>query len=97
MIAGADDGVKVAWRSAVGSSVSLAGNADALAVARAGLDADLERLGVRDRAFAVARGAGGQILSGSVAARALDIELHAAAGLGDLSGTVALRTLARRF
>ena len=70
------------------------GNADALPIARSGLDADFERLGVRNRAFAVTGRTRRQILAGAVAARTLDVELHASAGLGDLPGAIALGTFA---
>src|SRR5437762_959819 len=42
-------------------------------------------------------GAGGQILSRTVAARALDIKLHATAGLRNLSSAVAFRTFSWRL
>ena len=47
------------------------------------------------RAVAVAGGAGVLHPAGATAARALDIELHAAAHLGNLAGAMALRTLLR--
>src|SRR5271165_2762830 len=92
-----DDHVQVPGHSAVRASIPLAWQANALPVARAGFDANLQRLAVGDGTLAVADRAGGQILPGPVAARTLHIELHPAAGLRDLSTTAALRTFARRF
>src|SRR5258708_23045733 len=53
--------------------------------------------GPRHRALTVARWTDRYILARPVAPGTLHIELHAAAGLRDLPGSVALRTLARRF
>ena len=75
--AGADDQVKVAGRAAVESGVALAGEANALAVAGAGLDAEFEGLGAVDDAFAMAVGAGVLHFAAAATARALDVELHA--------------------
>src|ERR1700752_2468843 len=97
VVAGADDGVEIAGSSAMRSGVAFSGQADALAVASAGLDAHFERFGIGDRAFAVTGRAHRQILSGPMAARALHIELHAAAGLGDLPAAAALGTFAWRL
>src|SRR5579872_3394761 len=97
VIPGTDDGVKIAGRAAVSSGVAFAGNADALAVAGAGLDADFEGLGMCDCTFPVACRARRQILPGAVTARTLNVELHAPAGLCDLSGAVAFGTFAGRF
>ena len=88
-----DDEVEIARRRAFGAGVALAGQADALAVARAGLDAELQRLAARDHAGAVAGGAGVLHLAAAAAARALDVELHAAAHLRHLAGAVALGAL----
>ena len=62
-----------------------------------GLDANLKRFGLFEGAFAVAGGAGSYVLAGAVAARTGDVELHASAGLSDLTGTAALRASARQF
>ncbi len=97
VVAGADDRVEISGDSAMCSSIAFTGQANALAVARACLDANFERFGLRDRAFTVAGRAGRQILSGAVAAGALHVELHASAGLRDLARTVALRTFAGSF
>src|SRR4051812_43816758 len=97
MIAGADDRVEIAGSASMGSGIAFAGETDTLAIAGTGLDPDFERFGMRDRAFAVARGARGQIFSGAVAARALNVELHASASLRDLTGAVAFRTFAWGF
>ena len=90
---GSNDDVEIAGRAAVGTGVAFAGETDALTVAGSGLDANFERLGLRHRAFAVAGGAGRQILAGTMAAGTLDVELHPSAGLRDLSGAVAFGTL----
>src|SRR5579871_1218511 len=79
------------------SRISFAGKTDALAVAGTGLDANFERLSFRNRAVTVAGRASRQVFSGSVTARTLDVELHTPAGLRNLAGTVALRTLAGSF
>src|SRR5215472_5587281 len=79
------------------SSIAFARHPDALAVARARLDSDLKWFGFRHRALTVASGAGSQVLSSPMAAWTLDIELHSAAGLSDLSCAIAFRTLARSF
>ena len=85
MRAGFDDQEEVAVGASVGAGVALAGEADALAVAGAGLDAELERLAAGDDAGSVAGGAGVGDFTGASAARALDVELHASAHLGDLA------------
>src|SRR5215469_2127029 len=97
MISGADDGIEIAGGAAMGTRVAFAGDANALSVASAGLDADFERLGMRDRAVTVAGWAGREIFAGAVAAWALDVELHASTGLRDLAGAVALGAFARGF
>ncbi len=91
--AGAHDEKKIAGRAAVDAGVALALQADALAVARAWLDAKLDRLGAGDSALAVAGGAVVRDVAGAVAARAGDVELHAAAHLRHLAGAVALGAL----
>ena len=56
--AGLDDQVEVAGGAAAGAGVAFAGEADALAVAGSGLDAELERLAAGDDSFAAAGRAG---------------------------------------
>ena len=90
MRAGAHDEEEVAGRAAIHAGVAFALQADALAVARAGLDAEFDGLCFGNGAFAVAGGAVVRGAAGSVAARAGDVELHAAAHLRDLAGAVAL-------
>ena len=58
VVGGPDDHVKIAGLSSVGPRVALAGEADTLAVARAGLDADFERFCPFDRTLAMAIGTG---------------------------------------
>src|SRR5712692_2123661 len=74
--------------------VALARNTDTLAITGAGLDAHLRRLRPLDRAFAVAGGAGRDVLAGAVAAGTGHIELHPAPSLGDLTFPAALRASA---
>ena len=64
-----------------------------LAVARASLDAELQRFTLGNHTLAIAGGANILDLAGAVAAWALNVELHAAAHLGYLAGAVALRAL----
>ena len=97
MVSSADNHVEIPGWSSMRSGVAFAGNANALAVARARLYANLERFGLFDGAFAVAGGAGGNVLAGAMAARTGDVELHASAGLRDLAGAAALRASARQF
>src|SRR5712692_3617308 len=70
--------------------VALARNTDTLAIAGARLDAHLQRLRPLDCAFAVAGGAGRDVLARAVAAGTGHIELHPTPGLGDLTFPAAL-------
>ena len=54
----ADDDIEIAGRSAMTSSVALAGNPYALAIAGAGFSAHFERLSAADDAFPVTHRAG---------------------------------------
>ena len=91
----AHDQVEVARRAAVQPRIALALQPDPLAVARARLDAELHRLGAVHHAFAVAGRAVVRNAPGPIAARAGDVEFHAAAHLRHLAGAVALRALHR--
>src|SRR5262249_9352036 len=95
MLADANNNEQVARAARVGACVAFAGNANALAVARARLHPHLQRLGALHQAFPVAYRAGVLRLAGAMATRAGDVELHAAAGLGDMAAAVALRTRRR--
>ena len=97
MLFGADDGVQIAGGSAVRAGVAFARQPNALAVASAGFDAYFQGLGFAEAAFSVTGGAGRNVFSGAVAARALHIELHTSAGLRDLAAASTLRTLSRSF
>ena len=97
VLAGANNHKEVAGGTAVGSGVAFAGNANALAVARAGFDAYFERFRSLDRAFPVAGRAGRDVLAGSMAARTLHVKFHPPAGLRDLPRSVALGALAGLF
>src|SRR5579863_175264 len=97
VISGANDHIEVAGRSSMGSGVAFAGNANALAVARASLDTDFKRFGLFYSSFAMTGAAGCYVFSSAVAARAGRIELHAPPGLRDLATPAALGTRAWRF
>src|SRR5947209_10089107 len=97
MLAGAHNYVKIAGRPAMRSGVAFAGQANALPIARARLDAHRERISTIDHAFAAADIADGARMSGAAAARAGNIELHASGGLGHLAGALALGTDAWGF
>jgi hypothetical protein len=58
MLSGADDYIEVARRPPVHSGIALAREADALAVARARLDANFQRFGALHGAFPVAHRTG---------------------------------------
>src|SRR6266404_4997201 len=92
MLADLHDDVEIARRPAIQSRIAFACDAYALAVARARLNADLERFGAHDHALTVACRTDALRLAGAVAAWALHVELHASAGLRDLSTAVALGT-----
>src|SRR5579863_4889183 len=97
VVAGADDDVQIAAWTAAKSRVTFPAQPDALAIASPGLDPHFERFGALYRTFAMADRAGGNVLAGSVAAGAGNVELHTPALLRDLSGAVALGALPRRF
>src|SRR5581483_5815839 len=82
----ANDEVKVAGGRPFGARIAHAGEADPLPVARAGLDAKFKRLVTRSDARAVARGTSVLHLAAAAAPWALDVELHASAGLLHLAG-----------
>src|SRR5712671_1051173 len=97
MLPGSDDHVKITGGPSLLPSIALTGDSDTLPISRSCLDAHLERFCPRHRTLTVARGADGHILPRSMAPRTLHVELHAATGLRDLAGPVALRTFTRRF
>src|SRR5215469_10844950 len=92
MTSGANDDVEIAGRAPVLPSIALARNANPLPVARACLDANLERFGAADHAFTVARRANGNILSAAVALRAdprlLDVAAAPATRANVLAGDI---------
>src|SRR5260370_3151307 len=94
MALGSNNRVQIARRPSVRPGISFAGKTNALPIASPSLDANFERLGLGYCAFAVAGWTRCQILTCSVTARTLDIELHPPTRLGDLSGAVAFGTLA---
>src|SRR5256885_12957045 len=81
--------VEIAGRAAACAGISFARQANALAVARAWLDAHLQRLSVVHHAFATAHAANRPRFAGAIAARASDIELHVAGFLRDLPFAIA--------
>src|SRR5262249_7301393 len=91
MLTGANHDVQIAGTRAHRAGIASSGEANALAVTRARLDADLQRLAALHASFAVTRRTHATILATSAAARAWHIELHAAALLRDLALAVALR------
>src|SRR5581483_8625158 len=92
MLADTNDHVQIARGAAPSSGVAFSGQANALTIASAGLDAHFQRLGAADSAVAAAGRASRDVLACPIAAWAGHVELHAAAGLRDLAGAVALRT-----
>jgi len=97
MIPRADNHVEIPSRAAVQPGIAFTRNSNALSVAGARLDSHFKRLGVLDCPFAMANRACGDILPGTVAARASHVELHAPTRLRNLSTSSALRALAGRF
>src|SRR5262245_55801859 len=94
MLAGADNDVEISWWAAIGAGISFSRDAYALAVARARLYADLQRLRAFHHAPAVAGRTRVLRLACSTAARACHVELHAPAGLGHRAFAAAFRTRA---
>ena len=97
MVSRANNHKEIACRAAVGSSITFPRQTYALAIPSPCFDSDFQRFSVRDRAFAVAGGTHCEILAGTVAARALHVELHASTRLGNLARAVALGTFAGSF
>src|SRR5690349_3421524 len=91
MVGGPDNDVQVAGRAAMRARVPLAGQAYALSVAGSGLDANFHGLRPAHDAISAAGGAGGDVFTRTVTARARHVEFHTAASLGDLSAAVTLR------
>src|SRR4051794_28600100 len=96
MRANLNNEVKVTRGAPIRARIAAPCQPDTLAIARAGLDAKLERLASRDDALATAGRTCILHLACAVAARALDVELHPPARLRHLAGAVTLRTLHRR-
>src|ERR1019366_5907832 len=97
VLADADDDVEVADPASPQAGIAFARDANALPVAGSALKADLERIGALDPAFAVADGAGRNVLPRPMASGTGDVELHPSARLLDRALAVALRTLPRSF
>src|SRR5579883_614096 len=95
MLARTHDNVKIAGGRSHCAGIATARQANALAIARARLDAHLQRLAALDAAFAVACMAHGTVPAAAPAARTGHVELHAATFLRDDTFAVALRTFAR--
>src|SRR5215469_3935635 len=79
-----DDEIQITWGSAVHARVALACQANPLPIPRSRLDPKLQRLPLRQHAFAMAGRAGVLHLTGSPTPWALDIELHPSAHLRHL-------------
>ena len=97
MIPNPNNHVKIARHSAMRPGIPFSRNADPLPIARSRLDADFQRFSPLHRPFPMAHRAIGDILSRPMTSRTLRIELHAPAGLRNLTAASALRTLAWRF
>src|SRR5207244_6034568 len=97
MVTGADNDIEVSGWAAVQPGIALTRNSNALSIAGACLDSHFKGLGALDCPFAMADRAGGNVLSGAVAARASHVELHASTGLFDRPLALTLRTYARGF
>src|SRR2546422_3256338 len=97
MVTGTDNDVEVSGWTAVQPGIAFTRNSNALSIAGAGLDSHFKGLGALDCPFAIADRAGGNVLSGAVAARASHVELHASTGLFDRPLALTLRTYARRL
>src|SRR5271167_4985072 len=97
MLARAHDDVEIACGCAHRAGIAAARKTNALTVARASLDADLERLGALHAALAVTHVAHRAVLAAAAAARARHVELHAAALLRNLSFPFAFRADAWTF
>src|SRR6185312_7231285 len=91
VLAHANDDVKIARRAALRPCIAFAGDANALAIARAGFYADFQRLCALHCAFAMAHRARRLHLASATATRASNVELHAATGLRNMPASVALR------
>src|SRR5205807_10228180 len=97
MVTGTDNDVEVSGWAPVQPGIAFTRNSNALSIAGAGLDSHFKGLGALDCPFAMADRAGGNVLSGAVAARASHVELHASTGLFDRPLALTLRTYARRL
>src|SRR5260370_4528326 len=91
MVSRAHNNVEIARLPAVQSRVAFARQANTLAIARARLDANRDGLGAGHDSFALANVALRAVMTGASAARTGHVELHASAGLCDLSFAAALR------
>src|ERR1019366_1297650 len=97
VLADADDDVEVADPASPQAGIAFARDANALPVAGSALNADLQRIGALDAAFAVARRAGRNVLARPMASGTGDVELHPAARLLDRPLAMTLKTLPRRL
>src|SRR5215471_8193481 len=95
MLARANDDVQISSRAAHRSGVSTPLQPDSLAIARACLNSNLDRLVALHPGLAVTNRADRAVLSATSTASAGNFELHAATLLRDRSLAVTLSTLAR--
>src|SRR5208337_3364694 len=97
VLADADDHIEIADATSAQPGIAFTRDPNALPVAGSGLDANLQRIGALDAAFAMTDRAGRNIFARPMAARASDIEFHPPAGLLNRPFAVALRTYPRSF
>src|SRR6266481_125600 len=96
MLADAHNQVEIALGAAIQPGISLARNADALAVTRARLHPNFQWLGALDNPGTVADLTNTLRFARPMAARTFHVELHACAGLRDLPFALAFGADARR-
>src|SRR5262249_42218360 len=96
MLAGADNDIEVARLTAVRPGVTLSRDANALTVPRTRLHPHFERLRVLHDSFAVADRTRGLGLARAIAGRTRHVELHAPAGLRNMSFAAARGASPRR-
>jgi hypothetical protein len=97
MVSDANDHVKIARWTRVRTGIAFSGKTDSLPIPCAGLNAHFQWFSPLNGPFAMTRRTIRNVFSGTMTARTLHIELHAPAGLGDLTTAAALRALSRRF
>src|SRR6202012_386366 len=92
---GPEDEKEIACRASIDACIAFARQSNALTVACAGLDAELDGLGTLHCTVSMAGGTAFLGASRTSPTRAPHIELHPPAHLGHVAGAVALRALHR--